>query len=316
LFETTDAGGQWTALGRPDLPSAARLAVREGAVDLYFANARNGYLFTSDHCATDCLSLTRDGGRTWTVLPLPPVAQLFTVGATSYAVTETAFGKPVGLLTTRVGSARWRRRALPVDDGVVRLAVARATIAVLQTGSPYQDDTPSARGRIWVSEDGGLHWSAEQVPCHGDDGGAAALAMSADDPSVLTVDCYDNEQSSQEQRTQHHIYRSSDAGQGWNQVADPTDVGAPIALVDNGAGHVVLATGSGIRSLLVMSTDGGRRWRVALALPTVGFAWGNLRFVSRSTGFVLAPSHYAAEHIYRTTDGGRDWSTLPVPPSP
>jgi photosystem II stability/assembly factor-like uncharacterized protein len=40
--------------------------------------------------------------------------------------------------------------------------------------------------------------------------------------------------------------------------------------------------------------------------------WADLRFVTATTGFVVGPTHYAPEHIYRTDDGGRSWRILRI----
>lgn len=40
--------------------------------------------------------------------------------------------------------------------------------------------------------------------------------------------------------------------------------------------------------------------------------WADLGFVSVSVGFVVGPTHYAPEHLYRTQDGGRTWRVVRV----
>jgi len=62
----------------------------------------------------------------------------------------------------------------------------------------------------------------------------------------------------------------------------------------------------------VESLDGGRRWKPLLVTGGSFFGWAGLRFVSSSTGFVVGPTHYAPEHVYRTQDGGRTWQVVSV----
>jgi hypothetical protein len=76
----------------------------------------------------------------------------------------------------------------------------------------------------------------------------------------LFVDCYDNKQSMQQQDTQHHLYRTLNAGVSWVRLHDPTRHNLPGPIADNGAGHVFLAT-EGVRDTLVGTFDGGREWR-------------------------------------------------------
>ena len=37
-----------------------------------------------------------------------------------------------------------------------------------------------------------------------------------------------------------------------------------------------------------------------------------LRFLTLTTGFVVGPTHYATEHVYRTDDAGRTWRILSI----
>jgi photosystem II stability/assembly factor-like uncharacterized protein len=149
------------------------------------------------------------------------------------------------------------------------------------------------------------------VPCTPAEGGATVVALSRAHPDTSIVDCFDNEQSSQEQNTQHHLYRTTNAGNSWTRMRDPTRHNLPATLADNGATHVFLAT-EGVRDTLVGSFDGGRHWQPLLVSGGSFFGWADLRFVTATTGFVVGPTHYAPEHIYRTDDGGRSWRILRI----
>jgi len=117
-------------------------------------------------------------------------------------------------------------------------------------------------------------------------------------------------QSSQEQDTQHHLYGTVNTGRTWVRLPDPTRHNAPVLLADNGGGHAFLATQGGVGDTLVGTTDGGRSWGLVLRSGGSFFGWADLGFVSASVGFVVGPTHYAPEHLYRTQDGGRTWQVV------
>jgi photosystem II stability/assembly factor-like uncharacterized protein len=161
-----------------------------------------------------------------------------------------------------------------------------------------------------MSTDGGSRWVKRPVPCAPADGGAALVSIALDHPKAWLLDCYDNEQSSQAQETQHHLYGSANAGASWVRLGDPSHNGVPALLADNGSGHAFLTTESGAGDRLVGTFDGARNWSTLFASGGAFFGWADLQFVSASTGFVVGPTHYAPEHLYRTDDGGRTWHVL------
>jgi photosystem II stability/assembly factor-like uncharacterized protein len=131
-------------------------------------------------------------------------------------------------------------------------------------------------------------------------------------PKAWLLDCYDNEQSSQEQHTQHHLYGSTDQGMTWTRLGDPSHVGSPALLAGDGSGSAVFTTESGGSDQLHFSSDGGRDWSTLFASGGGDFGWADLEFVSPATGFVVGPTHYAPGHLYRTDNGGRSWRILSV----
>jgi hypothetical protein len=119
------------------------------------------------------------------------------------------------------------------------------------------------------------------------------VSIALDHPDAWLVDCYDNEQSSQEQHTQHHLYGTGNAGGDWVRLADPTQSGAPALLADNGSGHAFLTTESGADDWLVGTFDGGLSWSARFPSGGSFYGWADLPFVDASTGFVVGPTHYA-----------------------
>lgn len=317
LRVTTDGGRHWSALPAPRVPLwfYARQAAQARAVtDLGFANSRDGFMYGPG------LYATRDGGRSWQAQHLPAVAGLGIGGGYAFALTR--LGRTDGhaaLWRTVVGQDRWTRLPLPAAAGspaatgvfTLQLAVDGTDVVLMQPGASGPQVPAKQVGRFWVSVDAGESWRVRAVPCTNPSGPAAVFALAFKQPDIWLVDCFDDEQSSQEQNTQHHLFRSGDAGRHWTRLADPTRHNMPALLADNGAGDTVLAT-DGVSDTLVGSFDGDRHWQPLIHSGGSFFGWADLRYVSTHTAFVVGPTHYAPEHLYRTDDGGRHWRALRI----
>ena len=59
---------------------------------------------------------------------------------------------------------------------------------------------------------------------------------------------------------------------------------------------------------LLGTFDGGLHWSLLITSGGSFFGWSGPIFPTASTGFVVGPTHYAPEHLYRTSDGGRSWN--------
>lgn len=261
VYRTTDAGRRWQVAARPTLPGGKQ-ALAQGLVDLYFADAQDGYIFTGYHCASDCLLATGNGGRSWHPAPLPAVARLVRGGSNLYALVARGPDQPLGLLRSADGGQRWTGVSLPVTSRALDLAAQGAALVLLRPSSAGTDPSPDQLGRLWYSADDGATWSTRPNPCTTSDGGAALISLALGHPTALLVDCFDNEQSSQAQETQHHLYGSADTGRTWVRLADPTHVGEPVLMADNvGPTHYA-------PEHLYRTTDAGRTWRkVPLPAP-------------------------------------------------
>ncbi|MGH2932933.1 MAG: WD40/YVTN/BNR-like repeat-containing protein [Gaiellaceae bacterium] len=315
LRVTTDGGRHWAALPSPPVPLWYYDAKSRAVRDVTFADPANGFLFAPG------LLTTHDGGRSWRRQSLPPVQQLSVAAGHAFALTRAGTGGRAALWRTPIGKDRWTRLPLPGSAASpsstsafsLELAAQGAVVALLQPGSNGPSPARTMLGRIWSSNDLGESWRARAVPCTTADGGAALLAIARNHPHTWLIDCFDNEQSSQEQNTQHRLYRSLDAGATWTRVSDPTRHNMPALLTTNGAGHAFLATEGGAGDTLVGSLDGGRHWQLLLRSGGNFFGWADLAFVAAKVGFVVGPTHYAPEHLYRTDNGGRSWRILRLP---
>jgi hypothetical protein len=236
-------------------------------------------------------------------------------GGYAYALTATApAGQPYRLWRTAIGSGT--RTELPAigvagpNNPSSVVYASGGTLVLLQQGvfGPAPAGTAARVGDLWLSTDHGMSWQPRTVPCTGPSGGGASvLSIALGHPEAWLLDCFDNEQSSQEQDTQHHLFGTVNAGLSWVRLPDPSKHNAPDALADNGAGRAFLATVGGLGDTLVGTFDGGLHWRVLISSGGSFYGWSGPAFPTAETGFIVGPTHYAPEHLYRTTDGGRTW---------
>jgi len=150
------------------------------------------------------------------------------------------------------------------------------------------------------------------MPCRTADGGAALASIAYRLPDEWLIDCYDTEQSSQAQSTQHHLYGTANAGASWARLGDPTNNGQPTLLEANGAGDAVLTTESGSGDWLDATSDNGRNWTTRFRSGGHFGGWADLQFLDSATGFIVGPTHNAPEHLYRTDDSGKTWLAITI----
>ncbi len=309
LRVTRDGGVHWTALPAPPAPLGYSNSSANAVTEVAFADDANGFLYGPGMLAT------HDGGRSWTRQPLPPV-QALSVG-TSYAYALTRHSGLAGLWRTAIGSSHWARLPLPPGASQpaswgygTQMYAEGGTLVLLRSGFIGPTVTRGQAGQLWVSRHNGTGWQARPAPCTPPGGGGAAvLSIALGHPDAWLLDCFKNKQSSQEQNTQHYLYGTTDGGLSWVRLPDPTRHNMPSLLTDNGSGHAFLAT-EGLFDSLVGTLDGGRHWHTVLRDGGSFYGWAGLRFVNADTGFVVGPTHYSPEHLYRTDNGGRTWQVL------
>ena len=306
LEHTDDGGASWTPLPAPPVPLGWYSQSPDAVTNVYFADPSDGYLFGPG------LETTHDGGQTWSSGALPPLTQVTGSDGYVFALSETSGGSGASLWRTTPSSTTWSPLAMPQTSGLFKLAAQGSTLLLLQVGLSGPEPTVNELGALWMNTDAGVEWVSRPVPCTPADGGAAVVSIAFGHPDAWLVDCYDGEQSSQEQQTQHHLYGTANAGGDWVRLGDPTQVGAPILLADNGSGSAFLTTESGGGDQLVGTFDGGLSWSELFQSGGSFYGWADLQFVDASTGFVVGPTHYAPEHLYRTENGGRTWTVLQV----
>ena len=278
LFVTHDGGRTWGNGHQPGVVMAIVTAGRSAWM-LRAGCPRHGGI-----CSLRLLE-SANGGRTWAPSPAQPP------GATVRAVDGQPAGEPAAGQTWLLRTGR--------SSGYV-------------LSSPVDHIAP-----MWFTADGGATWSRRQVRC-GPVGAISATLTAAPDGALLAV-CAGQPGAGYQQKS---AGRSTDGGSHWT-VHTPCPVsgmtchgGTPLDSGYLGQIDAVSADTAflvGDRSSLLVTTDGGSRWRtVRPAIGDSGGGTAQVIFVSRSDGFVLGDDTRNNERpaIWRTFDGGAHWSRV------
>jgi photosystem II stability/assembly factor-like uncharacterized protein len=145
-------------------------------------------------------------------------------------------------------------------------------------------------GGLWVTSDGGSHWTRRTVP----GGGASAVSFSAPGTGWVAAS--------------NGLYRTTDDGRSWSRRLSGTGLNLwTMCFVDAQHGWVAGGTGS-----LRRTVDGGKTWQ-RLATGS-GASLSALVFVDAMHGWASGrggdyPDYW--DVLLRTTDGGQTWTELP-----
>jgi photosystem II stability/assembly factor-like uncharacterized protein len=219
---------------------------------------------------------TSDAGLHWTLYPrfrnwnLQAIS--FSDERHGWVVAWDYYAKDA-VFVTDDGGAHWRRR-LAVDEDLVTGAFADAT-----HGFVYERSGDWRYGTVHMTTDGGATWRVQRFSA---DPGWAASAMSSGGAMILVG---------------QGIMASPGMDGDWTSRQSGPDEGVErLQFVDERTGWAV----GGSRTLL--HTADGVSWRAQLILSSSTIA--AYRFTSAADGWLAS----AAGDVYRTADGGENWS--------
>jgi photosystem II stability/assembly factor-like uncharacterized protein len=312
LQMTSDGGDQWNVLREP-APLTFTSASAHAVSNIAFASRENGFLYGPG------LWVTHDGGNSWSSASLSVVDDLAVGQGYAYAVTADRANAP-SLWRNALGTNHWTRLTLPraasapVDyndpNGPLLVYTQRGMVVLLRPGATGPMDTGATTGDLWVSTTAGAHWSTRAVPCRAPGGGGAAvLGIALGHPDTWLLDCFNNEQSSQEQDTQHILFETVNGGRSWVRLPRPPQHNMPQLLADNGTAHLFLAT-QGVYDFMAGTLDGGAHWHHAINGNQAFNGWAGLSFLTAQDGFVVVRSLAGPGTLYRTLNGGGTWRAV------
>jgi photosystem II stability/assembly factor-like uncharacterized protein len=223
---------------------------------------------------------TVDGGESWQAhatsgLPTP-VSRLEMTGPNSaWAVADD------GLYRSGNGGGVWRSVVLPSDAYAYELysmTTLDSRTLWFRHGNGY-----------YLTTDGGVHWSMQQVSSE------YFYPSSLRRAGGATWLQYDG-----------RTYRSIDGGVSWEQVfgneADESDGSLTAAWFFDARNGLAI----GRDGWLLETANGGRTWERRMLTNSVSYSFGRLQFNSASTGWMSGELG-----VSKTTDGGKTW-WLPV----
>lgn len=263
--------------------SAAAYADRDPdrVLALQFDSSTSAILKATAHV----ISSSRDGGRTWTPLPLPWFKTGVHIGAIAVSAPHDGksalyvSGPGIGVLHTEDGGRSWSARDKELPPGEVLMVAAHAD----QPRTVYA--VVENKG-IFRSEDAGLHWKLMDA---GPRDGIVRLIHSNMPDSMQTGWFF--------AATAKGVRRSMDCFCGWR---DAGGLQVPINSItyDPRQPQYVYAASD---DALFVSANGGEQWqRVKTPAPEIA------SLIATPSGLLYAVSRDGM--LFRSTDRGATWS--------
>jgi photosystem II stability/assembly factor-like uncharacterized protein len=301
VYRTSDGGDHWTSSTAPDNPI---FVTRPGGFTLHVnwvkAFGQTVYLQASgaqDDASwhdRDFIYVSRDGGATWTWKQKIPSPYMF-------LITELRWLQLAPDIAVSVNGGQGFQ---PLETN---LHVAPPMQAVFPDGKVGY---LSAGGGFFQTLDGGVRWTQLGTPW------SAPVPSPSPSPSptpiVLPSSAYVSAPSANIVWALvggSRLFVSGDRGASWQERTVPEAASASAAevtFVDDSNGWMSACATS--TTSLWRTTDGARSWEPVFAPFPPDQCMQSLRFVDRSIGFITARLDYSPPEVFRTADGGGDWS--------
>lgn len=330
IAKTTDGGAHFDRLGTVDSWSCAN---NPDASFLAFDDHGDGFVYGPQ------LFVTHDGGRTWTAHSEP--GTVLAVSALGYSIwmVEARCNStnapasdatcPLAVFESADGGRNWgpapsepQGAAAGAAAPSLESAQGQSWLLRVNQSSAYVMSNPTSTQNgssntvpLWHTNDGGVSWMPEQVPC-----GLSALSAVMDRaPDGTLVAVCAGEPSAGFQPKSMSV--SSDEGVNWSvesQCADrlaPQCTSSPLSYgylgsVSATSPSTVFVTG--VRSPLVATHDGGASWNADQSIGDVNGSPAQVVFFDATNGIVLGRENTGTSPvvIWHTADGGGSWSEL------
>jgi hypothetical protein len=285
LLRSTDGGKHFVRVARPPLQSQGTVPTLE------FANIRDGFAYV---WGSGPLYVTHDGGSSWHRAGPEGHVRAFAAGGGDAYVA-------VGHVLERspVGRNAWRRITAFAPRSPVSLAARASDVWFL--GQPRRRPDFDT---IALSSDRGRTFVARKGPCLSELGGTLVPTAGG----VVWAVCPTGMMAG--------LVLSTDGGHSFSirSFHDPGGIHRPAltngARIAAASARVAVLSGGGGGPLL-RTTDAGRRWsRVPRTARIREVFW--LAFTTRRVGAAVIQTGPRTEQLWRTTDGGATWHSVPI----
>lgn len=254
----------------------------------------------------NAITVTTNGGATWTSQPVPASATGYTLsGISCSSTTECAVSgggsASVGdmgfVLTTTDGGATWTSQSLPSSTGnLVGMACPSTTDCYALGEFPPGSSTVGTV--VLASTDGGNTWASD--PVTSSYGGRAITCPSISDCYVVGS------------QSGPFVSQTTDGGATWVSEVLPTGFSQLTGVSCNSITNCVAVGGGGANGQAIVETsDGGATWSLASAPAGIQTLSG-VACPSTSDCYAVGDGDHSV--ILASTDGGVTWSqqTSPV----
>jgi photosystem II stability/assembly factor-like uncharacterized protein len=284
VFRTTDAGATWNPLDLGLRPS-------EGLYDLSFIDERRGMI-----AGASGLLRTDDGGATWERLDYPAGRSAFRVAwspagfvvAVDYESKGYRLdGNNTLLYRSTDHGESWSQVAVDPTLRLMEIAFVDDNVLVSGRGENSHDSSVA----LYRSTDGGATWTAtDTLPEREIDrfrfGGGERGLVAAD----------------------RRVYATTDRGISWSPISPVLDQYSLRDVVPFGSSGLLAI--SSTRGVAFLSEDSGATWdTISIDSTSNGYSgFGGVAMSDSKTGTLLG----LRGSMFRTSDGGRSWSPLPM----
>ncbi|MBL0174171.1 MAG: choice-of-anchor D domain-containing protein [Ignavibacteria bacterium] len=309
ILRSADRGATWANAPIAGLTGKAFLAIS-------FADARHGMAAG----ALGNTARSSDGGATWTATPMSRTGATMWFRAVANPVPSIAVvaGDSGIIMTTRDAGDTWTRASSPVTARLYGISFPDTTVGYCcGAGGTILKSTDL--GRSWVAQASStardlraIHFTdrahgyavADWLVVKTTDGGTTWTPETGSGQAIFFRDSATGFAGSA-----NTIIRTENSARSWSTVSSEA------AAVDAGSGVVqAIAFGSntfgaavGDRGLVLLSTDGGRVWRLRSG-PLQGFRPKGMQFPAVDRGYFVSYD----SRVWRTDDSGTSWRRCPT----
>jgi len=302
--------------GRPG-PSRSSALAGSFLMDLTWVSDQRGWALAAAPCALGLcpqVAATHDGGRTWTTLPAPPGITRILVSNIRFATISVGYLFGPALYHTDDGGRSWHRVPSRPVEALEPSAGTVVRVVYDHTGCPG----PCTRTVQETTAESGTWHTLLRIPLAGSNGGVAAQVV-RQGASVIYLPIYGHVAGGA--GTAHTvIFRSTDGGNSWQQLADPcggtgqNEHDASGLAAASGGFVAVLCqprAGTGLTFVLT-SADHGSSWSPPRVVP--GGTRHHLSLIAAAspgrlvvaTGGVTGSGPFTYR-LVASADGGRSW---------